>query len=88
VKYGVVGDVVVTAQRIESLDHSQHDFEARPCRILISERTRECVDEIVRTEEHGEFLLKGKKERVTLYRVCERVETDPRSERRSQEDSR
>jgi adenylate cyclase len=75
-KYGAVGDVVVTAQRIESLDHSQHDFEAQPCRILISERTRDCVDGVARTEEFGDFLLKGKKEPVTIYRVCERVDRE------------
>jgi adenylate cyclase len=79
-KYGVVGDVVVTAQRIESLDHSKHDFEVRPCRILISEKTRECVEGIVRTEEFGDVMLKGKKDPVAIYRVCERIEPLARTE--------
>ncbi len=68
-KYGVVGGVVVTAQRIESLDDSQHDFEAQPCRILISERTRECVRDDVHTEWFGDVMLKGKSEPTTIYCV-------------------
>ena len=73
-------EIIVTAQRIESLDHSKHDFEVRPCRILISEKTRECVEGIVRTEEFGDVMLKGKKDPVTIYRVCERIEPLARTE--------
>jgi adenylate cyclase len=79
-KYGVVGDVVVTAQRIESIDHSQHDFTAQPCRILISEKTREYVDGAVRLEEFGDVMLKGKTAPVTIYQVYEGIESPDRSE--------
>lgn len=70
----------MTAQRIESLDHSQHDFEAHPCRILIGERTKECVDGVVRAEEYGDVVLKGKKQATTIYQVFARIESPTRSE--------
>ncbi|MGH2901242.1 MAG: adenylate/guanylate cyclase domain-containing protein, partial [Solirubrobacteraceae bacterium] len=36
-KYTVVGDAVVVAQRLEALDGVEHDFDASPCRVLVSE---------------------------------------------------
>jgi adenylate cyclase len=70
-KYGVVGDAVVTAQRLESLgvDRIEHDFEAQPSRILISEETRGLLDASFETEGVGAFVVKGKNEPVTVYRV-------------------
>jgi adenylate cyclase len=68
-KYGVVGDVVVTAQRLEGLGYADHDFEAQPCRILISAQTREHVADSFRIREAGDFVLKGKAEPVAVYRV-------------------
>ena len=62
-KYSVVGDAVVTAQRLESLDDSgAHDFETRPCRILIGPQTREYLGEGAVIQVLGEFRLKGKSE--------------------------
>jgi adenylate cyclase len=68
-KYSIVGDVVVTAQRLESLDDSQHDFEQEPIRILISQETREHVAHAFDTREQGEAVLKGRVEPVMIYRV-------------------
>jgi adenylate cyclase len=75
-KYGVVGDAVVTAQRLESLglDRVDHDFEENPARILINAATNAQLDSSFRTECVGEFLVKGKNEPVTVYRVHGRTE--------------
>ncbi len=74
-KYSVVGDVVVTAQRLESLGALEHDFKARPCRILTSAQTREHVSDTFRMREAGEFVLKGKAEPVAVYEVLGSAET-------------
>ena len=68
-KYTVVGDIVVAAQRLEALDHSEHDFERMPCRILITEQTSRYLDDTFLTHRIGDFQLKGKDEPVTVYRV-------------------
>ncbi|MFQ5417745.1 MAG: CHASE2 domain-containing protein [Myxococcota bacterium] len=74
-KYGVVGDAVVTAQRLESLglDRVEHDFEKQPSRILINEETRNQLDWTFHTERVGDFKVKGKNEPVTVYRVLGRT---------------
>jgi len=73
-KYSVVGDAVVTAQRLESLDDSgAHDFETRPCRILISPQTREYLGESAVTHVLGEFRLKGKSEPMLVHEVLGRA---------------
>jgi adenylate cyclase len=79
-KYGVVGDAVVTAQRLEALglDKVDHDFEQQPARILINAATNALLDSSFETECVGEFLVKGKNEPVTVYRVHGR--TDPGEE--------
>jgi len=73
-KYGVVGDAVVTAQRLESLgtDRVEHDFEKQPARILISDETRAQLDPTFHTECVGEFIVKGKHQPVTVHRVIGR----------------
>jgi adenylate cyclase len=68
-KYTVVGDVVITAQRLESTDRVAHDFEHTPCRILISEATRRHLDGGFRCEPQGVVPLKGKQEEVAVYSV-------------------
>jgi adenylate cyclase len=74
-KYGVVGNAVVTAQRLESLslERVEHDFEKQPARILVSEETRALLDSTFHTEQVGEFIVKGKNEPVIVSRVLERV---------------
>jgi adenylate cyclase len=74
-KYGVVGNAVVTAQRLESLslDRVEHDFDKQPARILISEESRAQLDSTFLTEPVGEFLVKGKNEPVFVSRVLGRA---------------
>ncbi len=68
-KYTTLGDVVVTAQRVQSLEGIEHDFEKLPTLILISERTRAHLDDSFRCESLGVFSVKGKGERIVIYRV-------------------
>ena len=70
-KYTVVGDVIVTAQRLESLEQVEHDFERSPCRILVSGRTRGYLDGRYQSESLGRFSLKGKGNEVSVYRIAE-----------------
>jgi adenylate cyclase len=72
-KYSVVGDAVVTAQRLESMEEESTDFDASPARILINQGTRDCLGADVRVEHFGEFKLKGKTEPVSVYRVMDRI---------------
>jgi adenylate cyclase len=68
-KYGVVGDVVNTAQRLESTTSVAHDFEVDPCRILVSARTAELVTGAFPIREVGQLLVKGKSEPVGAFQI-------------------
>ena len=68
-KYTVVGDVVQVAARLESFDQSHHDFDRRPCRILVAEATRARLGGSMRTRELGQFTVKGKEEPVLVHEV-------------------
>ena len=68
-KFTVVGDVVVTAARLESLDGIEHDFEAAPARILASEQTVHWLDPGFETESLGSHALKGRNQPVIVHRI-------------------
>jgi adenylate cyclase len=68
-KVSVVGDVVVTAQRLEGTAAVAHDFAKDPCRILISDRTRKLVGDRFAVEPAGTVALKGHADGVSVYRV-------------------
>jgi adenylate cyclase len=66
-EYAVIGDTVNTASRLESFDKN---VEAdTPCRILIGESTLHYLSNEFQTDCVGEVYLKGKQEKVTIYRV-------------------
>jgi adenylate cyclase len=68
-KYTVVGDAVVVAQRLESLDGVAHDFDTHPCRVLVSGETARRLADEFRLEPLGARALKGKGEPVEVFRV-------------------
>ena len=68
-KYTVVGDVAVTAQRLESTREVAHDYDAAPCRILLSEATRELIAAAYRTEPVGDVALEGRADPVAAHRL-------------------
>jgi len=66
-KYTTVGDTVNTAARLEAFDKS---LDAKiPCRILISESTRNLMGNGFLTQRLGEIGVKGKDKRVIAYRL-------------------
>jgi len=71
-KYSVVGDVAVTAVRLENAAGIDHDFDRSPCRILISERTLELLGGRYETESVGQISLKGKQGMVAAHRVLKK----------------
>jgi len=73
-KYSVVGDVAVTAKRLENGAGIDHDFDRAPCRILISEQTLELIGDRFETEPVGRVSLKGKQGAVAAYRVLKKSE--------------
>jgi adenylate cyclase len=68
-KYTVVGDVVVTAQRLESTSAVPHDFEAAPCRVLLSEATRDLLPDDLPLDAVGEVPLEGRGAPVRAFRL-------------------
>lgn len=70
-KYTTIGDTVNIASRLESFDKDAAalDLVEHPCRILIGEPTLHHLNHRFETERVGEATLKGKDEKVTVYRV-------------------
>ncbi len=70
-EYNVHGDAVNTASRLESFDKDGFipDFIEQPCRILIGEPTLNYLDGQFHTKPIGDVELKGKEQKVTVYRV-------------------
>ncbi|WP_404788868.1 CHASE2 domain-containing protein [Altericista sp. CCNU0014] len=69
-EYGVIGDGVNIASRLESFDK---DRQPSTCRILIAQQTRDCLTEDYQLESWGAIPLKGKAVQVQAYRVLGRV---------------
>jgi len=66
-KYTTVGDTINIASRLESYDKDLG--KEALCRILIGESTLRYLGPGFRTERIGEVSLKGKEEKITIYRV-------------------
>jgi class 3 adenylate cyclase len=71
-KYTVVGDVVVVAQRLESTDSVDHEFEEMPVRILISESTRAHLGEDFAVKPCGRRPLKGYETSFAVFQILGR----------------
>ena len=74
-KYTTVGDTVNAAARLESLDREvvAETPGRRPCRILISETTAQCLDGRFQLERLGEVSVKGKAQAIVTFRVMSRA---------------
>jgi adenylate cyclase len=72
-EYGVIGDSVNIASRLESLDK---DRQPCPCRILIAGQTRNFLQEDYKLEPWGEMFLKGKAVQVDVFRVLGQKQPD------------
>jgi adenylate cyclase len=70
-KFTTLGDTVNTAARLESFEKDSWEPDATdsPCRIFVGEPTVRYLDHRYRTQCVGEVRLKGKDEKVTVYRV-------------------
>jgi adenylate cyclase len=70
-EYTVIGDTVNTASRLESFDKDLEDeeFAGRPCRILIGESTYKYTGDRFYAKLVGEASLKGKEDKITVYRI-------------------
>jgi adenylate cyclase len=71
-KYTTVGDTVNIAARLESFDKTSFGGGAgseEDCRILIAESTWRLVKERFVAEPVGELPLKGKYEKISVYRI-------------------
>jgi adenylate cyclase len=67
-EYGVIGDSVNIAARLESCEK---DRQIDDCRILIAQETLNYLGDRYEVESWGEILLKGKYQKVNVYRVIE-----------------
>jgi adenylate cyclase len=66
-KYTTIGDTINIASRLESYDKDLG--KEALCRILIGESTLRYLGPEFQTERIGEVSLKGKEEKITIYRV-------------------
>jgi adenylate cyclase len=72
-EYGIIGDSVNIASRLESFDKHR---QPAPCRILIGHDTLMYLQQKFNVENWGDLLLKGRQTPVAVYRVLGR-QPDP-----------
>ncbi|MEL6383518.1 MAG: adenylate/guanylate cyclase domain-containing protein [Cyanobacteria bacterium J06626_18] len=70
-EYGIIGDSVNIASRLESFDKSRQSTD---CRILIGQDTLTQLEDRFQIESWGDLLLKGRHTPVNVYRVIGYVE--------------
>jgi adenylate cyclase len=75
-EYNIHGDTVNTASRLENFEPHTFipDFDRHPCRILMGEPTLRYVEGQFQTQRIGTVDLKGKAQKVTVYRVVDAEE--------------
>jgi adenylate cyclase len=83
-KYTTVGDTVNIAARLESYDKEL--ARDSTCRILVGEETVKYLGDRFRTQLIGEANLKGKYEKITIYRVISGNGEESTKNLRGQED--
>ena len=78
-KYTTLGDTVNVAARLESLEKDSGDvaFGESLCRILIGESTSRFLEGRYLTQSVGVLALRGKEEKVAVYRLIGRATEDP-----------
>jgi class 3 adenylate cyclase len=69
-EYGVIGDSVNIASRLESCEKHR---QPTPCRILIGQQTLDHLQGEFEVESWGPLALKGKQQTVNVYRVLGRL---------------
>lgn len=67
-EYGIIGDSVNIASRLESYEKTRHDPQ-EICRVLIGKATLDCLQDHFEVEHWGPLSLKGKQDKVDVYRV-------------------
>lgn len=77
-EYGVIGDSVNTASRLESYDKDRQD---ELCRVLIGKDTLVHLHDQFAVEHWGLLTLKGKHHTVDVYRVVGRLAESPQIDR-------
>lgn len=65
-EYGVIGDSVNTASRLESVDKHR---QPSPCRILVAQETLEYLGDRYEVEAWGPLELKGKERKIQVFRI-------------------
>lgn len=78
-KYTTIGDTVNIASRLESFEKEAVDpfSDQSPCRILIGESTLRFLGQHYLVQQVGVTALKGKDEKITVYRVFGRADHIP-----------
>lgn len=69
-EYGIIGDSVNIASRLESFDKTRQSTD---CRILIGQDTLDRLTQTLPTETWGDLSLKGRHEPVKVYRVMDEI---------------
>ncbi len=68
--YTVIGDAVNLAARLES-ETRHHGTPEKPCYLIISEFTYECVKDMCTVKSLGEVVVKGKTVPIKIYEVTD-----------------